>query len=44
VAVEDTEWSVTGGVEDIAGVAVALLRRQTDGSWLLLIDDPFAGV
>jgi uncharacterized protein (TIGR02246 family) len=31
-----------GGVVELRGKAIEVVRRQTDGSWLFAIDDPFA--
>jgi uncharacterized protein (TIGR02246 family) len=40
-------WKATGdgpeGPLELGGNAVEVVRRQADGSWLFVIDDPFAG-
>ena len=41
------DWSMTAKAPDgsqiaINGKALELVRRQKDGSWLFIIDDPFA--
>jgi uncharacterized protein (TIGR02246 family) len=46
LAVHFTPWRMTGtgpGGEPIAGrgLSVAVLRRQLDGKWLMVIDDPY---
>jgi ketosteroid isomerase-like protein len=46
IAVHTTPWSMTGKTPDgqnveQSGLSIAVLRRQNDGSWLLLIDNPF---
>jgi uncharacterized protein (TIGR02246 family) len=46
IALHLTPWSMTGVAPDGAemtasGLSVAVLRRQPDGSWLMVIDDPF---
>ncbi|MDD7969061.1 YybH family protein [Actinomycetospora lemnae] len=41
-----SDWTITGTGDDgparMDGQAVVLLRKQTDGTWLLAFDDPFA--
>ncbi|MFC5139278.1 YybH family protein [Actinomycetospora rhizophila] len=45
-AVVYSDWTLTGVGEDgparMDGQAVILLRKQTDGTWRLGFDDPFA--
>lgn len=48
VALASASWQIKGtgpdGVPvDLQGVSVDLLRRQEDGSWLLVVDHPFGG-
>jgi uncharacterized protein (TIGR02246 family) len=49
VALVANQWIVTGqltdgGVHREAGVSADVLRRQPDGSWLILIDQPRGSV
>lgn len=42
------EWTLqrvdpAGAASEIVGRSVEVLRRQPDGTWCYLIDDPFAG-
>lgn len=46
IALETAEWKLEGTDPDgnpvsLAGVAAVVLRRQADGSWLMIIDNPF---
>jgi ketosteroid isomerase-like protein len=46
LAVHLTPWQMTGTGPDGsplsgAGLSVAVLRRQPDGKWLMVIDDPY---
>jgi uncharacterized protein (TIGR02246 family) len=46
VAVHFTPWQMAGVAPDGSaikseGLSVAVLRRQADGTWLMVIDDPF---
>ena len=46
IAVHLTPWRMTGVAPDGSalagsGLSVAVLRRQKDGGWLMVIDDPF---
>ena len=45
-AIVYSDWTITGTGDDGPtrwnGQAVVMLRRQTDGTWLLAFDDPFA--
>lgn len=40
IAVVYTQWSMTTPAQ-MSGRAVEVSRRQPDGTWLLVIDDPF---
>ncbi|HVN87795.1 MAG TPA: SgcJ/EcaC family oxidoreductase [Candidatus Binatia bacterium] len=47
LAVLYNDWSATaatpdGTTLDMAGKAMEIVRRQTDGTWRFVIDDPFA--
>jgi uncharacterized protein (TIGR02246 family) len=48
LAVVYGEWSVTGGADpdgnpvNLQGRSTELVRRQPDGSWLDVIDDPYS--
>jgi uncharacterized protein (TIGR02246 family) len=49
VALHLTPWRMTGVAPDgkaleASGLSVAVLRRQSDGRWLLVIDDPYGDV
>jgi uncharacterized protein (TIGR02246 family) len=49
VALHLTPWRMAGVAPDGTGVAasglsVAVLRRQADGRWLMVIDDPYGDV
>jgi uncharacterized protein (TIGR02246 family) len=46
LAVHLTPWKMTGSGPDgspisASGLSVAVLRRQADGRWLMVIDNPF---
>lgn len=46
LAVHLTPWTMTGVAPDgspiaSAGLSVAVLRRQADGRWLMVIDNPY---
>jgi uncharacterized protein (TIGR02246 family) len=46
VALHLTPWRMTGVAPDgtevaASGLSVAVLRRQPDGRWLMIIDDPY---
>ncbi len=46
VALHLTPWTMTGVAPDgsaitSTGLSIAVLRRQPDGRWLMVIDDPF---
>lgn len=47
VAVLTNEWSASGRIADgspleIGGRAIEVMRRQADGSWRYVVDDPYA--
>ena len=42
IALTHGEWSLTGGSKDLAGNTAEVLRRQPDGRWLYVIDNPWA--
>jgi uncharacterized protein (TIGR02246 family) len=46
IALHLTPWKMTGVAPDgtpitAGGLSIAVLRRQEDGRWLMVIDDPF---
>ncbi len=46
LALHLTPWKMTGVAPDgsaisASGLSIAVLRRQTDGRWLMVIDNPF---
>lgn len=48
VALASAAWQVTGADPQgkpvvVGGISADLLRRQRDGRWLLVIDNPFGG-
>jgi uncharacterized protein (TIGR02246 family) len=47
VAVVYNDWSMSavgpdGAALDMVGKAIEIVRRQADGTWRFLVDDPFA--
>ena len=40
IALTYGEWSVKGGSTEMGGKSVEVLRRQPDGRWLYIIDNP----
>jgi len=40
IALIHGEWTVSGGSTDLAGKSAEVLRRQADGRWLYVIDNP----
>jgi ketosteroid isomerase-like protein len=48
LAVAYGEWTLTGGADpdgnpvDLEGRSTDVMRRQSDGSWLDAIDDPYS--
>lgn len=48
LAVHHTPWTMTGtlpdgGTIEQRGLSVAVLRRQEDGAWLMVVDNPYGG-
>jgi uncharacterized protein (TIGR02246 family) len=47
LALTSHAWKATGespgGPVELAGHAVEVVRRQADGTWLFVIDDPYGG-
>ena len=48
LALVRSDWSLVGTAPggcpvDLSGCGVAIVRRQPDGSWLFVIDNPFCG-
>jgi len=48
LALVRSNWSLSGAgpggcLVDLSGRAVEVVRRQPDGTWLYVIDNPFAG-
>jgi uncharacterized protein (TIGR02246 family) len=47
LALLECDWSMTGAGSDgpfeMSGRSVEIVRRQTDGGWLYVVDNPFAG-
>ncbi|KAF0216859.1 MAG: hypothetical protein FD174_3539 [Geobacteraceae bacterium] len=48
LALVRSDWSLTGAAPggcliDLSGHSVEVVRRQPDGSWLFVIDNPFGG-
>ena len=48
VAIVYTKWSLSGtgpdgGAVNMSGQATDVMRRQPDGTWLCVIDNPFGG-
>jgi ketosteroid isomerase-like protein len=41
LALVNTEWSFNGTGPDVAGKAVDRLRQQQDGTWRILINNPW---
>jgi ketosteroid isomerase-like protein len=42
IAMSHGEWSLKGESVELAGKTAEVLRRQADGRWLYLIDNPWA--
>jgi uncharacterized protein (TIGR02246 family) len=42
IALAHGEYTIKGGSTDISGKSAEVLRKQPDGSWLFVIDDPSA--
>ena len=48
VAIVYTKWSLSGtapdgGAVNMSGQSTDVMRRQPDGTWLCVIDNPFGG-
>jgi ketosteroid isomerase-like protein len=43
LALLSNEWTFEAGGEQISSVTAEVARRQPDGSWLYVIDHPYAG-
>ena len=35
-------WTMKAGGQELWGKTIEVVRRQPDGNWLFVIDDPFA--
>jgi ketosteroid isomerase-like protein len=44
LAVLSNEWSPTVGDQTMSAVTAEVARRQPDGSWLYVVDHPFASL
>ena len=42
IALTHGEWVLSGGTVDLSGKTAEVLRRQPDGRWLYIIDNPWA--
>ena len=42
IAVLFGAWTMNAGGQEMAGKTVEVVRRQADGSWRFVIDDPYA--
>lgn len=48
LALLQTDWTISGGTDadgnavELAGRSTNVLRQQSDGSWLAVIDDPWS--
>jgi ketosteroid isomerase-like protein len=41
IALLHGEWSLNGGTTELAGKSAEVLRRQPDGRWLYVVDNPW---
>jgi len=46
IAMVYSDWTMSAhdppeGKTEVAGKAIEVLRRQSDGTWLVIVDDPF---
>ena len=41
IALTHGEWTLSGGATDLTGKSAEVLRRQPDGRWLYVIDNPW---
>jgi uncharacterized protein (TIGR02246 family) len=44
LAVLSNEWTLTVGDQSMSAVTAEVARRQPDGSWLYVVDHPFASL
>jgi len=44
LAILSNEWTLTVGDQSVSAVTAEVARRQADGSWLYVLDHPFAGL
>jgi ketosteroid isomerase-like protein len=44
LALLSSEWTLTAGDQTISAVSTEVARRQPDGGWLYVLDDPFASL
>ena len=44
LAVLSNEWSLTAGDQTMSAITAEVARRQPDGSWLYVVDHPFASL
>jgi ketosteroid isomerase-like protein len=42
IALTQGDWKLQGGAAELAGKSSEVLRRQVDGRWLYIIDNPWA--
>ena len=43
LALLSNEWTVTAGDQSMSAVTAEVARRQPDGGWLYVVDNPYAG-
>jgi len=43
IALVYSKWSMTAGDQEMTGKGREVARRQADGTWKFVIDDPFGG-
>jgi uncharacterized protein (TIGR02246 family) len=43
LAILSNEWTLTAGGESLSAITAEVARRQPDGGWLYVIDNPYAG-
>ena len=36
-----SDWTVTANSIPLSGKAIQIVRRQSDGTWMFVVDDPF---
>jgi ketosteroid isomerase-like protein len=44
LALLSSEWTLTAGDQTMPAVSTEVVRRQPDGSWLYVLDHPFASL